>query len=65
MKAKHAVILLALGFCTDFAAAAFKITHWRGTNELFFTAILLKIAGALLLVYKLITSRQLRGFMNH
>lgn len=65
MKAKHAVILLALGFCTDFVAAFFKITHWRGADQLFLAGTLLKIAGVLLLAYKLVTSRQLRDFMNH
>lgn len=64
MKAKHAIILLALGYCVDFIAAFYKIEHWRGADQFFAAGTVLKVAGVILLAYKLITSRQLRDFMN-
>ncbi|MCB2410908.1 hypothetical protein [Hymenobacter lucidus] len=64
MKAKHALIVLVLGLCVDFVGALFKIQHWAGGSGLLIAGTVLKVAGALLLLYKLLTHPKVREFLN-
>ena len=64
MKAKHALILLVFGFCLDFVASLFKIMHRPGADNFFIAATVLKISGALLLLYKITNYRKIKEFLN-
>jgi hypothetical protein len=64
MKTKHAVILIVLGFCLDFIGAIRKITHSPDADIFFYIATILKVAGALLFLYKLTRYPRFRDFMN-
>ena len=45
MKAKHAIILLILGYCLDFWGGLNKILHTPQANILLTVAAILKIPG--------------------
>jgi hypothetical protein len=64
MKAKHAIILLVLGFCLDFIGAVMKILHWQGADMLLIVALIIKVTGALILLFKLLTYEKLKDFLN-
>jgi hypothetical protein len=64
MKTKHALLLIAFGFCLDFAGGLLKIMHHPRAELLFIMATILKVIGVLLFVYKLITYPRTKNFMN-
>lgn len=64
MKAKYAIILIALGFCLDFVGAISKITHAPYANNLLLIAVCLKVVGVILLVFKIISYEGFKKFMN-
>ena len=64
MKAKHALFLLAIGFCLDFIGAWLKIAHWSNGEYWLMAGVLLKIAGVVLLAYKIVTYPGWKGFWN-
>jgi len=64
MKAKHALLLFVLGYCFDFMGALLKIVHYPTANTTFLMATALKIIGALLFLYKLLTYPKLKDFLN-
>jgi len=64
MKAKHAIILLILGYCLDFWGGLNKILHTPQANILLTVAAILKIPGALLFLYKLVSYPKWKNFLN-
>jgi hypothetical protein len=64
MKVKHAIILLAIGFCLDFFGSWMKIVHWATADSTLLAGSVLKITGTLLLLYKLLSNRKLRAWLN-
>lgn len=64
MKAKHALLLFVLGLCTDFVGALFKIQHWAHAGTLLIVGMTLKVIGALLFTYKLLTHPKVKEFLN-
>lgn len=64
MKAKHTILLIALGFCLDFFASLTKITHRSEANRLHTIAAILKAFGILLLAYKVVNHEGFRKFME-
>jgi hypothetical protein len=65
MKTKHAIILIALGYCFDFVGAVSKITHAYCANNLLLIAVCLKVVGVMLLVFKIINYEGFKKFMNN
>ena len=65
MKLKHGIILLVLGYCIEFIGALQKIMHSPNANTLLITGTILKVSGALLLLYKLLTHPKAKEFLNH
>lgn len=59
MKAKHTILLIALGFSLDYLSSWF-----RSGQTLLLIATILKVAGILLLAYKVITYDGFRRFME-
>lgn len=64
MKAKHAILLIALGYCFDFVVAWSKITHAPYANNLLLIAVCLKVVGVMLLVFKIVNYEAFKKFMN-
>jgi len=64
MKAKHAIALLIAGYCLEFVGNYFKIVHRPGADLAFLVALVLKVLGALVLLYKIIRYPKFRDFMN-
>ena len=64
MKTKHALLLIAFGYCLDFVGALQKIMHHPRADLLLIMATMLKVAGVLLFAYKLITYPRTKNFMN-
>ena len=65
MKAKHALVLLVFGYCLDFIGSLFKIMHRPGADNIFIAATILKILGALLLLYKITNYHKIKEFLNN
>jgi hypothetical protein len=64
MKAKHAVLLFAVGYCLEFFGAMAKITRAPYANSLLLVAVILKVAAALLFAFKIIRYNGFKNFMN-
>lgn len=64
MKAKYAILLIALGYCFDFVAAWSKIMHAPHAGNLLLAAIVLKIVGIALLAFKIMSYEGFKKFMN-
>ncbi|HEX2608269.1 MAG TPA: hypothetical protein VHK91_12860 [Flavisolibacter sp.] len=64
MKAKHAIILLALGFCLDLVVVLLRTLHVRASGDISLLAALLKIGGGFLFIYKLVTYPKWKDFLN-
>lgn len=64
MKIKHALLLLAFGYCIDFIGAAEKIMHHRYADPLLLVGMILKILGIIIFLYKLFTNPKAKEFLN-
>lgn len=64
MKAKHAIILLIFGYCLDFIGSLFKILHTAQADITLTIAAVLKVVGALLFLYKLISYPKIKEFLE-
>jgi hypothetical protein len=64
MKTKHNIILLVFGYCLDFPGGLFKIMHRLGADTILTVAAVMKIAGGLLFLHKLVTYPKWKDFLN-
>ena len=64
MKAKHALILYALGLSGDAIGALFTIEHWTGGRDILLAATVLKVSGIFLLLAKLLAYPKVKEFLN-
>jgi hypothetical protein len=64
MKAKHALIILAFGYCIDFVAAMYKTLHWEYGDNLFIVATVFKVIGLIAFVAKLLAHPKTKKFLN-
>ena len=64
MKAKHAIILIVMGYCLDFLGGLNKILHYPYASTVLVLGAILKITGALLFLYKLVTYPKWKDFLN-
>ncbi|MCU7551171.1 hypothetical protein OCK74_18770 [Chitinophagaceae bacterium LB-8] len=64
MKTKHAITLLVLGYCLDLIGAFQKLMHHPQAGTIFIVAACLKVLGALLFFYKLLTYPKFKDFFN-
>lgn len=64
MKARDALVLLALGYCLDFIAALFKIEHWQYADQLFIVSTICKVTGTIVLLLKLLAHPKAKEFLN-
>lgn len=64
MKIKHAIILIAIGYGFDMTGALMKIMHWPLANIFLSLALLMKLAGIVTIVVKLVSNPRFRDFLN-
>lgn len=64
VKAKHTILLIALGFCLDFAGGLLKTAHSSHAYGVLVAATLIKATGVLLFAYKVIRYEGFRKFME-
>lgn len=64
MKVKHALIVLAAGYCMQFTGALFKLEHWVSADALIIAATVCIACGILILLYKLLTYLKFKDFLN-
>jgi hypothetical protein len=64
MKIKHAILLLAIGYCFDFIGAFNKILHTAYGDALLAFAMVLKVIGVIVFVYKLFTYPKAKDFLE-
>jgi hypothetical protein len=64
MKTKHAISLLIIGYCFDFIGALNKILHTPIADNLLIAAMVLKVTGGILFLYKLLTNPKAKEFLD-
>jgi hypothetical protein len=64
MTAVHAISILIIGFCLDFIGGLLKILHTASADTVLLLAAALKVAGALLFLYKLTTYPKFKDFFD-
>jgi hypothetical protein len=64
MKVKHALVILVFGFCLQFIGTVIKILHWQGADLTLTIAAIIKVTGALVLLFKIFTYEKLKEFLN-
>lgn len=64
MKIKHAILLLAIGYCFEFIGALNKILHYVYADFLLTFAMVLKVMGIVIFVYKLFSYPKAKDFLN-
>ena len=64
MKAKHALVLLVLGYCLDFIGGLFKILHRSEADTILIIGTVLKVLGALFLLYKIANYPKVKDFLE-
>ncbi len=64
MKAKHAIAIFILGYCLDFIGSFLKIIHHNGWEGIFTIAVIFKIIGSLVLLFKIINYTDLKKFLD-
>jgi TM2 domain-containing membrane protein YozV len=64
MKAKHAIILIVIGYCLNFVGGLLKILHTQEADAILVTAAILTVFGVLLFLVKVIKYPKFREFLN-
>ena len=64
MKAKHTILMIALGFAIGYLGTLTQIFHRTEANIMVVLGTLLKVAGILLLAYKIMRYEGFRKFME-
>lgn len=64
MKAKHTIILIAIGFALGYLGSLNHVFGRSQANILLTLGVILKVVGILWLAYKVISYEGFRKFMN-
>jgi len=64
MKLKPALIFIVPGFCIDFVGALLKIQHAPNADILLIPGTILKVAGTILLLYKILTQSKAKNLFS-
>lgn len=64
MKAKHTIILIALGFAIGYIGELRRISHAADAGILLTIGTILKVVGICWFAYKVISYEGFRKFMN-
>lgn len=64
MKVKHIITIFILGFIFITIGALFKILHWQFAAELLTVGTFLKLISGVLLIWKILTNKKFKDFLN-
>jgi len=64
MKVKHIIILFLLAYIFESLGFHFKIMHLMGASILLYISSILKVIAAILGVWKVITMKNYKVFLN-
>lgn len=64
MKVKHTIIIFVIGLCFDLGGGLFKILYYQYADKLLILGMILKVAGLLLFLTKLIKHPKIKEFLN-
>jgi hypothetical protein len=64
MKAKHALVLIVIGYCLNFIGALLKILHRQEADFILIVATVLTVFGLLLFLTKIIKFSRFKEFLN-
>ena len=64
MKAKHTILIIALGFALDYLASLSRLFHRTEASTVLVIAAILKVVGVLWLAFKVVQYEGFRKFMN-
>ncbi|RMB59105.1 gliding motility protein GldL [Dokdonia sinensis] len=64
MKVKHILALFVLGFTLTIAGSLFKVMHWQFAPELLIFGMGVSVIAGFLLIWKLLTIKDFKGFLN-
>ncbi len=64
MKLKHGLILLLIGYCFEFIGTFEKIMHYSYSDLVWIFSLTFKLAGAILVAYKIQNNPKLKDFWN-
>lgn len=64
MKLRYLLVLLVLGFMFTIIGTLFKIMHWAFASEFYMVGVFLKLLFGILLVYKLLTTKKFKDYLD-
>ena len=64
MKVKHIIVVFALGSALAVLGSLFKILHFPGAANLLIVGMGLNSLSWFLAIWKLVTTKDLKGFLN-
>ena len=64
MKAKHTILLIALGFCLEYIGSLSRFLHRGEGQVLLILATILKVVGIVWLAFKVVSYDGFRRFME-
>ena len=62
MKLKYGLAVLGAGYLLDFAGSWMRLVHWPNHFEVLLVATVLKMAGVILLILRVMQHPKLRDF---
>ncbi len=64
MKIKHILLIFLLGVILITAGAFFKVLHWPGANVMLGLAAVLQVLAGILAIWKVLTLKRFKEFIN-
>jgi len=64
MKAKHALVLIVVGYCLNFIGGLLKILHSGEADLILETATVLSVVGILIFATKIMKFPRFKEFLN-
>ncbi len=64
MKVKHILVIFLLGVVGVIIGAFFKIQHWPGAATILMISVGLEVLSGILAIWKLLTTKKFKDFLN-
>ena len=64
MKNKHILVIFVVAAILVIVGALFKIMHWPGANPVLFVGMIGQVIAGVLTVFKLVTNKNEKSFLN-
>lgn len=64
MQTKHAIVFILVGFCIDFVGVTLKLLHHSLADIVIIIAMVFKVIGTLVFLYKLLSYPKFKDFLD-